>query len=264
MKNSILIIGSVLASVSAQASQIDNIVNMATEQFRTSGELSAMASCVGSSEAKVLVAYRETMKFCMSKHGFLEASESALDMCMETQASKRLGVKPAKLTSCMDGIESQQIAEEEADIENMTEAEFTAYVENQREQALSQMDSMVQMSKQANKGTEGAVTLPVYSSSEIVAHYTEGFSLTPGVKGIPVATFVSKDSVDQITAFYKKALPDFDKKVFDGNMVIFMQNMPSDFDPLKDLEMFQQTPHVSIFKMPSGTETSIEVAYKGK
>lgn len=260
MKRTILVVAALLCSYQSHANQIDVIVDFAMQQFKQSGKLSLAASCVNDSEANVLNVYKASIKHCMTTHGLNGDDDSILNSCMQDQVTSNLNVSASE-RQCLDGLEDSEMAQDKTQFDDMNPADFEKYAQDEKQKALEKLELLSQMSQKASKGTQSSITLPVYSPSKIMSHYTDGFALGGASQGLPVAMLTSEDDFKNIVVFYQKKLPHFDKKIFDGEMVVFMANMPDDFDPLEHLELLQKTPHVSIYKLGTTKVTNIEIAY---
>ena len=260
-----LALGTIISvTVTANADQWEPVINMAVEQLKQSGESGVVSGCLGVSESKFIKEYRPMLKSCLSKHG-ISGDEAAMDQCFVDEIVSRFGTPESKVLSCKEQIAETEEEQEEIDFSNLTDEEAQALIAKQQQQAMKEMEAMVQASKAASKGTEHLITLPVYAQSEIVAHYSMGMSFDDGKFSLPVATFSSGDSVNAIVEFYKQKLPNFQSKDYGDGLVIFMEKIPENFEPLRDMETYQNTPHVAIYTVGAGDskalQTTIEIAY---
>jgi len=249
----------------AIADQTDAMIEMAIGQMQRDGDLDEITSCLGVSEAQFLDAFRNTMRYCMDKYGFDVSSQEAMTACFESRTKQQLDVSDSVMDRCEERFAEDEEDEAPMDYSRMSDDEIEAQIALEQRQAMEMMESILAMSKEASKGTEGSISLPIYSPSEIVLHHLNGMTDEQGEATLPVATFSSSDSVAEIAVFYRARLTDFEEKDYDGEMIIFMETLPRTFDPLADIDVYMRTPHVAIYEIASGskgTNTTIEITYR--
>lgn len=260
-----LVLAAILSlSHQASADQWEPIVNMVIEQFKSSGELAGVSSCLGVSESKFLSEYKPILRNCLQEHGMAEGeeSEAKMDACFEKQILQRFNLSQSKFDHCKEQFSDNDEEMPEQDLSHLSDEEFAKVMEAQQQQSMKELESLNRAMRSASAGTENLVTLPIYKNSQIQSHFSMGMQFGDGQNSLPVAMFSSKDSVERVVEFYKKELSGFQHKNFDG-MVIFMKQFPTGFDPLKDMKAYQSTPHVSIYSLGgSASGTTIEIAYK--
>jgi len=249
-----------------KADQIDAMIDMSLEQLKLDPDIKGMTTCLGVSESKFLEVFRNTMRYCMDKHGFAESSENAMNACFNSQTQQRLGTDKSLLNKCKDEYPDDEASSEGADVDysNMSKEELEQQVLVEQQRGKELLGSIIAMSEAASKGTEGQITLPIYLPSKIVSHFMGDMVNEDNPKAIPVAIFHSNDSLSKITEFYDNHLTKFGKKTYDEGMVIYMMNMKKDFEPLANVELYQQLPHVAIYQFVDENgkqKTSIEIAY---
>jgi len=254
------------ATAQVKADQLTAIIDMSVEQVKSDPDFKGMTACLGVSESKFLQAFRKTMRYCMDKHGFAESSENAMNACFDSQTEQRLRISGSLYKKCKAEYPDDEASSEGANVDysNMSEEEFKQQMLVEQQRAKELLGSIIAMSEAATKGTEGQITLPIYSPSKIVSHFMDGMVNEDNPKAIPVAIFHSNDSLSKITEFYDNHLTKFGKKTYDEGMVIYMMNMKKDFEPLADVELYQQLPHVAIYQFVDENgkqKTSIEIAY---
>ena len=253
--------------VETKADQLDAIIEMSVEEMKKDADFKGMTNCLGVAQDKFLKVFRKTMRYCMDKHGFSEQAEIAMDICFNTQTEKGLGISSSVFNKCKAKYPDNESDKnsDEMDYSNMSQQEIAEQMEIEQQQAKEVMESAIAMSHAMSKGTEDQVTLPVYPSSQIISHFTQGMINEDNPQALPVAMFYSPDSLAKIIAFYDSHLARFDKKKFDGNMVVYMMNMADDFEPSTDMDAFQKSPHITLYPFmdeKGEQKISIEIAYK--
>jgi len=246
-----------------KADQLTAMIDMSVKQMKSDPDFKGFTACLEVSESKFLQAFRKTMRYCMDKHAFAEFPENAMNACFDSQTEQRLGISGSRYKRCGEEYPGDEASSEAADVDysNMSEEELEQQMLVEQQRAKELLGSIVAMSEAASKGTEGQITLPIYSPSKIVTHIMDD---EDNPKAIPVALFHSNDSLSKIAAFYDNHLNGYDKKTYDEGMVIYMMNMEKDFEPLADIELYQQLPHVAIYQFADDNgkqKTSIEIAY---
>jgi len=249
------------------ADQWEPMINLAVEHLKRSGQLSEIASCVGTSEAQFIAKYRTVVKSCFKQHGTAlegDAGEDAMDACLESQMLRQFNISQNTLSDCQEQFADEVLVETEPDYSALSEAELNELISQEIEQGHQALDMMLEASKEASEGTEHLITLPVYQDSQIMAHYAMGMRREDGSLTLPVATFSSSDSVEKIIAFYQQQLPNFEMKNFQGGLAIFMEKIPDEFNPLADMQIYQSIPHITIYALggDSSDSTTIEIAYQ--
>jgi len=178
---------------------------------------------------------------------------------------QQLGVTTSVLKECKERFPDEALEEEiEVDYSNMSDEENQQQIQLIQQQSNEMLESLLETSKTLSKGTETQITLPIYPSSEIVSHFTKNDNNQDTQYKIPVAVFFSNDNLLQVKTFYDKQLANFDKKEIDGGMVVYMENMIENFNFFKHLELYQQSPHVTIYQFSNQQgeqKVSIEIAY---
>lgn len=164
----------------------------------------------------------------------------------------------------------QALLEKGGELSAEDRAKLRALQEAVMQEGMDEMDQQIQMMAKASEGTLDSITLPVYSNSKVMMHVPVGMNLN-GVKALPAATFSSSDSVDKILAYYQKKLPNFKMKKMSDGQVFLMETLPQNFDVLKHMKEYVTTPHITIspvkdqgMGVPSGTKSTIEIAYRAK
>ncbi|WP_444998278.1 hypothetical protein [Aliikangiella sp. IMCC44359] len=270
MKKTLLTVaaGVLLNSTTAlKANQTDALIEFSIKQMEESIDLDGISQCLGVSKSKFLNAQRNTMRYCFESQGegkqsFDKISEDAMNDCFENQTKQRLELSDSIIQKC-----KEQFADDEPkdiDYSNLSDEEFEKHTEEQKQEGKKAIDDMLALSKAVSKNTEHLVTLPIFPKSQIMSHYQDGLIIGEE-KTLPVAMFTSSEEIKKVIDFYAKKLPEFDKKEITGGLTIFMRNIPKNFDPLKDMVLYQKTPHVTITQLPSSSkkvEVSIEIAYK--
>ena len=119
----------------------------------------------------------------------------------------------------------------------------------------------------ANMSDIKQVTLPLYSSHEVISHFPEGMGNYLGAESLPVAIIATNDDINKVIQFYQSKLPKY-KKIAVENGVIFMKTAPADFDLLTHIGLYTSTPHVLIEDMQHSLIASqegkvkIEISYQ--
>lgn len=248
------------------ADQVDMMIDMSVTQMKSAGELSDISKCLGVTEAKFLDTFKYTMRFCADKHGFEEESEQALNTCFSEQSKQGLGVSESVFKQCEERFAEEEVTDDEIDYSELSEEQFEQRMKRQQQQSKQALDSMMAMSKAASRGTEDQVTLPIYTKSEIISHYTKGMTNSLGKNTLPIATFISRDSVDKVVKFYQKELPDFELDVFQESMYTFIKEIPANFNEMMmDTNMpLYSIPHVEIYgiTVDGSKQTNIAITYK--
>jgi len=250
-----------------KANQIDAIIDMSIRQMQREGDLGEITACLGVSEASFLQAHRDTMRYCFDRHGIDEASEAAMNNCFAKQSKQRLNVNDSVYRQCEEAYPDEESEQTEIDYTGMSEEDFEKQIQFEQQKGMEMLDSVLAMSKAASQGTEALVTLPIYSSSEIVSHYPKGMTNSMGKLLLPVATFVSSDSTVKVVEFYIRALPKFELDNAEGEVYTFMKKIPKDLKELSfdmDNLPLYSIPHIQIYavKIDGKDKTNIIIVYQ--
>jgi len=269
------IIGSLLLALfisfaaKSSADQIDIVIDMSVNQMKQDPSLNGVISCLGVSESSFIQAFRTSMRHCMSKFGFEESAEQAMNSCFEVQFTHNLGVNDSLFARCEaehpDDDSEVEPNETDIDYSNKSDQQISTQIQLEQQRLTESMKPAIAISRALSDGSEDQITLPVYPSSVIVSHSINEITNEDTPTAIPVAVFYSSDSLAKISIFYDNHLARFDKKVFDSDFVVYMQNMPSDLELLTDIEYLQNAPHIVLYSFIDeyGTKkTSIEIAYQ--
>jgi hypothetical protein len=205
--------------MNTKADENDAMVEMVVNMMKQSVDIDRLTNCLGVTETKFIDAYTKTIEACIPKDG-LEGS------CMEELAPEILGISKAKFDSCTPDDEVAK-QEEEIDYSTLSKEERTALLAKQQAEGMARIEEMTAMLQKSSEGTEDHISLPIYNPSTIASHYSRGMQNSMGKTTLPVATLTTKDSLEEVIAFYKKSLPDFEIK---DNMGVYyvMKNIPDD------------------------------------
>ena len=133
-----------------------------------------------------------------------------------------------------------------------------------------ELANQLEVMSKSSEGTLHLITLPVYPQAKVMMHMPVGgkLSLDKEYTTLPGATFTSADSTSAVVDFYQKNLKGFTKKTLPGGDIVFMKNMPANFDLMTHMQAYVSQPHVLIKKaeggMFPGAATFIEIAYQPK
>jgi len=251
-----------VSTKAADSSETDAMVEMIMTMMKQQpGEIKEGVECLGITEEEFLKGYKKTLEICLPQD-MLEGD------CTQKEAPKQLGVSQEKFEKCAaddeEGTENTQ--GNDIDYSELSEEEAEALIAKQQAEGLAAMEAMLAISKQASAGTEDKITLPVYTPSTLVSHYTSGMKNSKGKSTLPVATFTTANSIEEVVAFYKKALPKFEIKK-DGSYYFLMKNVPSNFDQMSlDMENLPLyfIPHIEIHTLVSTADiaATIVISYK--
>lgn len=247
-----------------KADQVDMMVDMSINQMKKSGEIGDISHCLSVSEAKFISAFKKTMRYCVDKYGLVGAKEEALNNCFESQNKSDLGVSDSVFNQCSEKYsDNESESDENQDYSELSDEEL---MNKQAAESMELLNDLTNAVQTMSQGTENLVTLPVYSPSKIVAHYTDGMTYGADKRTLPIATFISMDSLEKVINFYKNSLPDFELHQEEGDMFTFMQEIPDNFRELSmDMENMPlySIPHIAIYKIKlDGIEkTNIAITY---
>ncbi len=262
MKNSvsvILVIALLNISTLVKAGENDAMVDMMLNMFKQSGAIGPLSNCLDIPEPVITKAYKKLVGFCILKDG-LEGN------CMESLAPEYFGVSNDKFLACTSDDTEVAEQEEEVDYSTLSEEERTALLAKQQAEGMALLESMTALVKKNSKGTEGEISLPIYSPSTIITNYTSGMENSKGEMTLPMASFTTKDSVEKVTEFYKKSLPDFEIK-YNMNTYYVMKKIPEDLTKLsfdtENLPLYF-IPHIAFYSSSASgqKETTIVISYK--
>jgi len=246
-------------SLTTKADENDAMVEMIFNMMKQSGHMSTVSNCLGVTETHFIKSYKKTIRACIPQDG-LEGD------CMEKLALKNFGVSKNRFDACTSDDTEVTEQEEEIDYSTLSKEERTALLTKQQAEGMARIEEMTAKLKKSSEGTEDKITLPVYTPSTISSHYNRGMKNSKGKMTLPVATFTTQDSVEKVTKFYKKSLPDFE---INHNMGLYyvMKNIPDDLIKLsfdtQNLPLYF-IPHIEIYnlKVSEKDTTFIVMSYK--
>lgn len=246
-------------STTVKAGENDAMVDMMMNMLKQSGQIGSVSNCLGVTESDATKAYKKLFEFCIPKDG-LEGD------CMESLAAEYFGVSQEQVLSCSDDDDEIAEQEEEIDFANLSDEERVEALNKRQAEGLARLEEIAAFVKKSSEGTEGKITLPIYNPSSLVVHHAKGMQNSKGKTTLPMATFTSKASVDEVADFYKKSLPDFE---IDHSQSVYtlMKDMPKDLFKLSlDMENLPLyfIPHIEIYSMKiSGEKTThIVITYQ--
>ncbi|WP_343818025.1 hypothetical protein [Colwellia asteriadis] len=241
--------------LTVKANESDAMVEMIVSMMKKSGEIRDLSTCLGITEEKFINAYTDTIKLCFPK-------DALQGDCMDEMVPEIFGLPQSKFEACTSDDSEYAQAESDIDLSTLSDDERNALLDQQRTEAMANMEEMAAFMKKASEGTEGKITLPVYSPSSLTSHYINGMESSSGNKTLPVATFTTTDSVDEVIEFYKKSLPNFEIGN-SGEIYYMMEKLPGNLSQLShDLENLPLyfVPHIETYSLKmSGEETTLIV-----
>jgi hypothetical protein len=285
----IMIATSALACILfAPLTSATDLDKMVMSHLKTSGELSKIARCSGSSESEVEQALTSSLEDCKKQHN---TESDAFQVCLKSSASKSLNVDTDKMNACM----ASNTKSSATKIDN-TSMDMQAIYKQHGVSAedlalLAQMQSLVGKGDQqtasptnsqsaqnpmalmfggAQKNSIEQITLPVFPNSKLAMHIPITTTLDidgKKIKTLPVATLSSDQSFATVLAFYKAKLPDYKVLKNDTGRTILMQHVPKGFDVIKDTDILSTIPHVALAHAVASSiapdaKVSIEIAYQ--
>ncbi len=240
----IILSGLLSFSVTAKTDKNDAMVEMVCNMMKQSGQMSTVSNCLGLTESDFIKSYKKTIRSCIPQDG-LEGD------CMEKLALKNFGVSKDTFEACTRDDTEIAEQEEEVDYSALSESERAALLATQQAEGVARMQEMADLIKKSSEGTEDTITLPVYTPSTIASHYNQGMKNSMGKMTLPVATFTTEDSVEDVAKFYKKSLPNFN---INHNMGLYyvMKKIPDDLIKLsfdtENLPLYF-IPHIEIYSL---------------
>lgn len=306
-KLTLLLTGALSCSVMANETQNRAMMDMMQAMASQSAENQQVAECLGTSVPKMKAAFNRTIESCFNKLKKLPSEEFAdeISVCLELELPSSLGISQDRFQKCdedasednsfmspemkalqdkidrlsseLDALyekgasESQlerKIIELEAASEQMNSLTEQAFAPggSMQQEMMKQFD----MISQSSESTLKYITLPIYPNAKVMVHMPASgrLELDKQYITLPAATFSSPDDAAKVVDYYAKNLKGFQKKQLKNGEVVFMKNMPADFDILTHMQAYVSQPHVLIKKaegnMYPNAKTFIELAYEPK
>ena len=268
----------------------DTMANFIIENMKASGELTRLSDCSGLDKTKIISGIKHSVKACAQ---YIESDDDSMENCTKKEMATYTGLSEKELDACDEHSEDNDLFAENtqqeaileeiehvyADIgDNQPTPEQQAKLEMLQkamlEASLGEMKQVIDATSAASQKTLDEITLPIYPNSTVMMHVqnpSEFFGENKDKKGaLPAATFQSPDSLKTVTAFYKKSLPHFKSKKLKDGSIVFMENMPKDFNLLDHYNEYLQHPHIYIVPVEKNSalkpssKTTIEISYQPK
>lgn len=292
----------------ANEAQNRAMMDMMKAMAGQSAENPQVAKCLGTSVSQMKQAFNRTMDACFNKLKNLPSEEftDEISACMELELPTSLGITSDRFQKCdeeesenessfmtpemkalQDKVDQlsteldslyergasestldQKINELEAVAEQLNSLTAQAFEPGgaMQQEMMKQLDIL----SQSSAGSLHLITLPIYPNAKVMMHMPVSgrLELDKEYKTLPAATFTSADKPNKIAAFYEKQLKGFQKKDLAGGDILFMQDIPANFDLMTHMQAYVSQAHVLIKKaeggMFAGAESFIEIAYQPK
>lgn len=299
-----LISSPLMANEAQNRAMLDMMKAMAGQ----SAENQQVAECLGTNVTKMKKAFDQTIESCFDKLKNLPSEEftDEISACLELEIPARLGISNDRFEKC-DQEDSQsdsafmtpemrklqdKVDQLSAELDQLYER---GAPESQLEQKMAQLEQLseqlgllmeqtfspggamqqelaghLELMSKSSEGTLHLITLPLYPQAKVMMHMPVAGKLDLGKEytTLPAATFTSVDNISKVSDFYQKNLKGFQKKTLAGGDIVFMKDMPANFDLLTHMQAYVSQPHVLIKKaeggMFPGAATFIEIAYQPK
>ena len=256
----------------------DNIAaqmaQMAESSMRDSCNDTAFLSCVGAKVPACKTTVNTAIEQCrfkfpkkISPSNTQSYSDTVLgewSICVTEKIQTALKISDELMTKC-DAQSSDNDGESQAQIPDMSPEQYKAELEKVGKQMLAASQSHAQ-----SVGTSD-VTLPIYKNSSVVSRM-DGPQVAQFLgtqTALPVVGFVSPDSLDTVTRFYKNNLKGFRQHKF-ANGVVFVEGdvAPTGVNDLGLLVKLAAYQHVMIApveadnKVLAGSKSTISISFK--
>lgn len=292
----------------ANEAQNRAMMDMMKAMAGQSAENQQVAECLGTSVPKMKKAFNQTIDSCFDKLKNLPSEEFAdeISACLELELPLRLGISNDRFEKCDQeeshaegGFMTPEMKKLQDRVDQLSAELDQLYErgapESQLEQKMLQLEKLsaqlgvlmeqafapggamqqelaeqLEVMSKSSEGSLHLITLPIYPKAKVMMHMPVAgkLSLDKEYKTLPAATFTSVDKASAVADYYQKNLKGFEKKTLPGGDIVFMQNMPANFDLLTHMQAYVSQPHVLIKKaeggMFPGAATFIEIAYQPK
>lgn len=292
--------------VLAHEAQNRAMTDMMKTMAERSAENPQVAECLGVSIAKMKQAFNQTIESCYAKLKKLPSEEftDELSACLELELPASLSITSERFQKCdeeEDQSESSFLTPEmkalQAKVDHLSSELDALYEQGASEKVLEkkiaeleslaeqmnnltvqafapggsmhqEMEKHMELLAQASESTLHLITLPIYPQAKVMMHMPVSgrLELDKEYITLPAATFTSTDDPGKVAKFYQKNLKGFQKKVLKDGEIVFMKDIPGNFELMTHMQDYVSQPHVLIKKaegaMMVGAKSFIEIAYQ--
>lgn len=256
----LLLSGSVLANPAQQEQQL----NMMLAMMESTGELDRVSQCISLPQQQLKQIFRQTFTDCGLGDMMADEPDPSHEACIEQSLIRHSGLPASRWQECemSDDAEDSDplLAELDALYDSIGERDPTAAEQQQIEQLIAnmqqrnvaRMEQMVNGLVAGSQGSESSITLPLYPQADLLINIPAQGEIEVGGQAyqtLPGASFISTDSPQQVLAFYRQQLSEYQQhrpSLASKGEIALMQNVPAGFDYSRDMGLAFSIAHIYI------------------